>query len=179
MKRLAFNIVVVSLVLVGTACSGDGGEDSTTSAPSTTVAPVTSLAAADTTAPPTTTAAPTTSVTTTVSGVPVVLPEYTIVSRESGDGGDTVVILLDTESYDVVTDIDLANVLADAVDRFPVILTAYVVDDASAADAVISTSPTEDELELLSRHYLVRLEEGFRMVFAGPFSDSPVAILGS
>lgn len=107
-------------------------------------------------------------------------PEYTIYSRDPGEAGDTVVVLLDPDSYDSLTDIDLANVLADVVDRFPpAILTAYVVDDEAAAEAVLLASPTEADLELLDRHYFVRLEEGFRMVFAGPFSDTPIAILGS
>lgn len=106
-------------------------------------------------------------------------PEYTIVSREPGDDGDTVVVLLDTDSYNSLTDIDLANVLADVVDKFPPILTAFVVDDPTAAEAVLVESPTEEDLEVLGRHFLVRLEEGFRMVFAGPFADTPVAILGS
>ncbi len=179
---MALKSVVVSLVLVGAACSGDGSDDSSTTATSTTVAPVTSLAATGSTeAAPTTSASPSSSVTssTAAPGDPVTFPQYTIVSREPGDSGDTVVVLLDTESYESLTDIDLANVLADVVDRFPPILTAYVVDDASAADVVLVASPTEAELEVLGRHYLVRLEEGFRMVFAGPFEDTPVAILGS
>lgn len=178
MKRLAFNSVVVSLVLVAAACSGDGADETTTTV-TTTATPVTSLGAAGTTAPPATTSPPQTSVTTTEAGAPVSFPDYTIVAREPEAAGDTVVVLLDTESYDSLTDIDLANVLADVVERFPPILTAYVVDDAAAAEIVLSTEPTEAELEVLGRHYLVRLEEGFRMVFAGPFADTPVAILGS
>ena len=182
MKRLALKSVVVSLVLVGAACSGDGSDETSTTATTTTVAPVTSLAASGSTeAVPTTEVAPSSSVTTssTAPGDPVTFPEYTIVSREPGDDGDTVVVLLDKDSYGSLTDIDLANVLADVVDKFPPILTAYVIDDDSAAEVVLLASPTEADLELLSNHYLVRLEEGFRMVFAGPFEDTPVAILGS
>jgi len=70
-------------------------------------------------------------------------------------------------------------VLADLADRFPPILTAYVIDSAEVVDAVVSEEPTAAEQELLAHHYLVRLEEGFRMVFAGPFADFPIAILGS
>ena len=182
MKRLAFKSVVVSLVLVGAACSGDGSDESSTTATSTTVAPVTSLASSGSTeAAPTTSESPTSSVTTSSAAPedPLTFPAYTIVTRDPGDSGDTVVVLLDKDSYSSLTDIDLANVLADVVDRFPPILTAYVVDDADAAVSVLVASPTETDLELLSNHYLVRLEEGFRMVFAGPFEDTPVAILGS
>lgn len=106
-------------------------------------------------------------------------PAYTIVTREEGDSGDTVVVLLDTESYLSLTDIDLANVLADVVDRFPPVLTAYVVDDATAIEAVLAAEPTAEQLEALEAHYFVRLEDGFRMVFTGKFSDTPIAILGS
>jgi len=182
MKRLPLKSVLVSLVLVAAACSGDGADESSTTVATTTVAPVSSLPATGSTEGATTTsAAPSSSVTTTSAapGDPVAFPEYTIVSREPGTSGDTVVVLLDKDSYSSLTDIDLANVLADVVDRFPPILTAYVVDDESAAEAVLVASPTEAELELLNTHYLVRLEEGFRMVFAGPFEDTPVAILGS
>lgn len=176
MKRAVVSCCLVGLALVLASCSGDGSEDtSTTTPPETTVAPVTSLD------PPTTTADPVTEDSTTTTSTteePVEFPEYTIVSREDGDDGDTVVILIDEGAFSL-TDIDLANILADAVDRFPPILTAYVVDDADAAEAVIVEEPTAAQIELLDRHYLVRLEEGFRMVFAGPFSDAPDVILGS
>lgn len=180
MRRLAFSTVVVCLVMVGAACSGDDAQDSTTTTSTTTLAPVTSLAAAETTAPPSTEDPASSSTTSAAPGTTISFPQYTIYSREAGESGDTLVVLLDPDSYDSLTDIDLANVLADVVDRFPPpILTAYVVDDEQAATAVLSANPTEAELELLSRHFFVRLEEGFRMVFAGPFADSPVVILGS
>ncbi len=178
MKRTAAS-GLLGVILVLASCSGDGSEGtSTTTLPDTTVAPVTSLD------PPTTTQAPTTDDSTTTTSTTqdpddeIEFPEYTIVSREDGDDGDTVVILIDEGAFSL-TDIDLANILADAADRFPPILTAYVVDDADAAEAVLVEEPTAAQLELLDRHYLVRLEEGFRMVFAGPFSDAPDAILGS
>jgi hypothetical protein len=168
-------------MVVAAACSGDdSAESSTTAAVSTTAAPVTSLADAGSTTSTTTTLPPSTSVTTTADpGDPVEFPGYTIVSREEGTSGDTVVVLLDTESYLSLTDIDLANVLADVVDRFPPVLTAYVVDDASAVDAVLAAEPTADQVAALDAHYFVRLEEGFRMVFTGKFSETPIAILGS
>jgi hypothetical protein len=178
MKRAVVSCCLVGLALVLASCSGDGSEDtSTTAPPETTVAPVTSLD------PPTTTQGvisddSTTTSTTQDPDEPVEFPGYTIVSREDGEDGDTVVILIDEGAFSL-TDIDLANILADVVERFPPILTAYVVDDADAAEAVIVEEPTAVQLELLDRHYLVRLEEGFRMVFAGPFADAPDVILGS
>ncbi len=169
---------VCGLALMSGACSGDDAEVSSTTAPTTTGAPVTSLQAAESTS--TSTAAPVTSSTTTLApfGEPS-FPKYSIVSREAGEDGDTVVVLLDKDSYGSLTDIDLQNVLVDIVEKFPPILTAHIIDDSSAADAVLVSTPTEAEQELLDRYYLVRLEEGFRMVFSGPFADTPTTILGS
>ena len=107
------------------------------------------------------------------------MPAYTILSREVGEEGDTVVVLLDKESYLSLSDIDLANVLTDLVDRFPPILTAHVIDDEAVAEAVLADEATEEEQALLDIHHLVRLEDGFRMVFLGPFADLPIAIIGS
>ncbi len=167
-------------MIVVAACSGDDAAESSTTATSTTAAPVTSLATPDSTTSTSTTSAPTSSVTTTADPEDEIeFPEYTIVSREEGDSGDTVVVLLDPESYLSLTDIDLANVLADVVDRFPPVLTAFVIDDASAVAAVLASDPTEEQQVALEAHYFVRLEEGFRMVFTGKFSDTPIAILGS
>lgn len=173
--------ILIALVLLLAACSGDDAADSTsTSAAPTTEATVTSLAAPQSTTTTTSTAAPATSTTTTLDpDSQPQFPEYTIVSRQEGDPGDTVVVLLDEDSYDSLTDIDLANVLADVVDRFPPVLTAYVIDDAVAVPAVLAASPTEEQQAALDSHYFVRLEEGFRMVFTGKFSEVPIAILGS
>lgn len=178
MKRAVVSCCLVGLALVIGACSGDGSADtSTTAAPTTTIAPITSLEPTSTTEAVTVDSTSTTS-TTQDPDEPVEFPEYTIVSREDGEDGDTVVVLIDDSPFSL-TDIDLANILADVVERFPPILTAYVVDDPDAAEAVIAEEPTAVQLDLLDRHYLVRLEEGFRMVFAGPFADTPIAILGS
>ena len=88
------------------------------------------------------------------------------------------VVLLDADTGSL-TDIDLQNIVVDVVERFPPVLTAHIVENADAAEAVLATVPTEAEQELLDRYYLVRLEEGFRLVFVGPFADTPMTILGS
>jgi len=180
-RRSTSALILSALIGLLGACSGDSGDNTSTTVTSTTAGTsVTSLAVASTTTSPSTTVAPTSSVTTTEEpGDPIEFPEYTIVSREEGDGGATVVVLLDDESYLSLTDIDLANVLADVVERFPPILTAYVVDDPDAVEAVTALEPTADQQSMLDQHYLVRLEDGFRMVFTGPFSEIPIAILGS
>jgi hypothetical protein len=170
---------VLSLTLLTGACSGDDAEaTSTTTSSTTTAAPVTSLQAAEST---TTSTVPPTSTTTTTTVDPfgeASFPEYTIVSRETGADGDTVVVLLDDDTGSL-TDIDLQNVVIDVVERFPPILTAHIIADASAAEAVLATVPSEAEQELLDRYYYVRLEEGFRLVFTGQFSDTPTTVLGS
>lgn len=178
MKRAVVASCLISAVLLLGACSGDGSEDTTTTSQPDTTATVTSLVEAATTSEPATTAPTVAPTTTQDPDDPVEFPDYTIVSREDGEAGATVVILIDEGAFSL-TDIDLANILVDAVERFPPILTAYVVDDPDAAVAVIAAEPTQEQLDLLDQHYLVRLEEGFRMVFAGPFADVPIAILGS
>lgn len=127
----------------------------------------------------TSTLAPSSTTTTTEdpSGGPS-FPTYTIVSRETGSDGDTVVVLLDDDTGSL-TDIDLQNIVIDVVENYAGILTAHVIADAAAADAVLATAPTEAEQELLDRHYYVRLEEGFRLVFTGPFAETPTTVLGS
>ena len=170
---------VLGLALFCAACSGDDAEASSSTTSSTSAAPVTSIPAPESTTS-TSTAAPTSTTTTSVDPFgQASLPEYTIVSREAGADGDTIVVLLDENSVTSLTDIDLQNVLVDVVERFPPILTAHIVDDATATEAVLVAIPTAAEQELLDRYYLVRLEEGFRIVFTGPFSDTPTTILGS
>lgn len=174
--RRALNCVV-GFALLAAACSSDDAETTTTTATSTTAAPVTSIQAAESTT--TSTAAPDSTTTTSVDPFgDASLPEYTIVSREPGADGDTVVVLLD-DATGSLTDIDLQNIVVDVVERFPPVLTAHVIADAAASEAVLATVPTEEEQELLDRYYYVRLEEGFRLVFTGQFADTPTTILGS
>lgn len=93
--------------------------------------------------------------------------------------GDTVVLLLDPASYTSLSDLDLYDVIADAADRFPPIYEAHVVDSSEAADAVLIEEPDEEQVGILSVHYLARLEDGFRIVYLGPFEESGTAVLGS
>lgn len=169
---------IVVLFAVLSACSGDGDADETTT--TTTVAPVTSL----TTTEPTSTTAPTAgggTATTSTTVAPlggVDFPEYSIYDRIEGEAGDTLVVLIDPE-YDSLSDIDLQNLLAEVVDMFPPVFEAYVVDDREAADLVLAESVDSAGQTVLDQHYLVRLEEGFRLVFTGPFSGAGTLILGS
>ena len=46
-------------------------------------------------------------------------------------------------------------------------------------EAVLVEQPDEDQGLILANHYLARLEEGFRIVYVGPFEESGTAVLGS
>lgn len=88
-------------------------------------------------------------------------------------------LLLDPASYSSLSDLDLYDVIADAADRFPPIYIAHVVDSPEAVEAVLLEEPNADQELILASHYLARLEDGFRIVYLGPFVDSGVAVLGS
>lgn len=187
MNRFRIIAALSLMVLLMAACSG-GDEGETSSTTSSTTAAATSTAAATPTTEGPVTGTPGTPVPTTESTEPgdpgeVELITYTVEERivsESGDG-DEVVILLDPEYQGTLTDIDLQNVLADAVERFPPIQTAHVVntEDAAALVLVPQEELAPEDVQELEIHYLVRLEEGFRMVFTGPFSEHGEQILGS
>ena len=101
------------------------------------------------------------------------------ISREASDNGDIVVVLLDRDTYESLSDIDLYNVMSDLVEQFAPVYEAHVVETQAAADALFVEEPTEDQQTALDNGYIARLEEGFRIVYVGPLEDSGVAILGS
>jgi hypothetical protein len=176
MRSLRWLTLFVVLVLAAVGCSrGDSAEETTTTAPGVTI---TTLPSADTTVAEDDEVDDTTS--TFADLIPATgLPEYTIVSREATDNGDRVVILLDPDSYEGLTDIDLQNVLAEVVEEHPPVYEAFVVDTQAAAEAVLLASPDAEQEAELAKHHLVSLEEGFRMRFVGPFVETGVVILGS
>jgi hypothetical protein len=107
------------------------------------------------------------------------LPEYAVVARVEGTAGDTLVVLLDPSSYAALTDIDLENVIADVFERFPPVFELHVVDSQAAAELVLQVDVEPELVSILDEHYLVRLEEGFRIIYLGPFSSIAESILGS
>ena len=162
-------LLFTGLASSGTACTIGAVDTTTTEA----IAEVTT-----TVAPVTTTTATTTTTLAALAGPS--FPDYSIARRiNATDGRDTVVVLLDPSSYQILSDVDLYDVVADVVDRFPPIFAAHVVDSPEAADAVLAEEPTEEELQILSEHYLLSLEEGFRLVYHGPFAELGTAVLGS
>ena len=163
-------LMMAAATLVIASCSSSNETTTTTSTTTTTTT--------TTTVPTTTTTVSTT--TTTLPQEPPSFPEYRIAERTiAPETGDTVVLLLDPASYTSLSDLDLYDVIADAVDRFPPILVAHVVDSPEAVPIVLLEEPDEDQELLLADHYLARLEDGFRIVYLGPFEDSGTAVLGS
>jgi hypothetical protein len=173
--RIALTILVGAAVLAG--CSGDDG-DTTTTAGDGSAAPLTTLAGGEDGATGSTVAGGAT--TTTIDLGDPVIPEWEVVSQSDGDDGATLVVVLDPESYQSLTDIDLQNVVADVVETEEGdVAVVHLVDDAEVAEFVEEADPTRAQQRQLDIHYLARLEDGFRIVFLGPFSDTAPVVLGS
>ena len=162
-------VVLAAVVLAVSAGCSSSADTATTIADSVVV----------TTLPSTTTS--TTSTSTTLAPItPLSPPAYRIVERVPTEGsGDEVVVLLDPSSYDTLTDLDLYDLIAEVVELFPPIATLHVVDDAATANAVAAADTSTTQTPAPSEHYLARLENGFRIVYLGPFASSGTAVLGS
>lgn len=103
---------------------------------------------------------------------------YSIERRIVGGSGDTVVVLLEPATY---SDLDLQNVVTDVIERFAPIAQLHIVDDSAAVELVLLNDDqlTPDQVLVLDEHYFVRLEDGFRLVYQGPFDTFGEVILGS
>lgn len=168
MVRSRFVVLVVGCGLLVAACQ-DSAESPTTTAASSLL-----------TLPPATAPATSSTTTTLAPAEQLSSPQYQIVQRTPGEaGGDTVVVLLDTASYETLTDIDLEDIIADVVQRFPPVATVHVIDDPAAANVVGNPEATEAQIEPISDHYLARLDDGFSITFLGPFAPAGSAVLGS
>jgi hypothetical protein len=162
--------LVVALLTLLAAC-GDSADTTTTS---TAVIPP---------SPTTTTIAPagetgggtgaTTTVATTTAIPGLFVPEFTIVERTPDD---VLVVAVAPGTY---SDIDLQNLVSEVVEHFAPVNALHIVDDEGATDLVLAETVTVEEQAFLDDHYFLRLEEGFRMVFVGPFADVGEVILGS
>jgi hypothetical protein len=164
--------ILVAVALVATACTSGSAPESTTSSS------LTPLTTSATVTLPSPTVIETTTTTQPLSTLTP--PAYAIVSRVETDApGDTVVVLLDAESYTSLTDIDLYDIVAEVVDLFPPISAIHIVDDVAAVNIVANPESTPEEITLIGDNYLVRLEDGFKITYLGPFTASGTAILGS
>ncbi len=169
MRSRSYLLIATALVIVSCTSSNEPAATTTSTAPTTTSTTIT-IATTITTSSTTTTFVP---------SMPS-FPEYRIAERIiSVETGDTVILLLDPTSYTSLSDLDLYDVIADAVGRFPPIFEAHVVDSQDAASAVLAEEPDEEQRKALDQHYFVRLEDGFRIVYVGPFDGADDAVLGS
>ena len=169
--------VGMAVLLVASCSGGDDAEDETTTS-TTVAATITTLATGDD-GTPVASADTTTTTTTTTEAPELSFPEYRIISREATDNGDIVVVLLDPTTYESLSDLDIHNVMSDLVEQFAPVFEAHVVETQAAADALFVEEPTEEQATALANDYIARLEEGFRIVYVGRFSDIEMAILGS
>jgi hypothetical protein len=163
----------LAVVLIAGACSRDGdgdaveSETTAASVSATEASPQTTIAGAESS---TTSSMPEVELTTTSV---VGLPSYSVLSRSEED---ELVVLVVPGTYG---DLDIQNVVGDVVERFAPVNTLHIVDDEAAATLVVAETVTPEEQVVLDEHYFVRLEEGFRMIFVGPFSSVGEVILGS
>jgi hypothetical protein len=164
--------ILIAVALIAAACTSDSAPESTTSSSLT---PLTTSATITATSP---TVVETTTTTQPLSTLTP--PDYAIVDRVETDApGDTVVVLLDDETYTSLTDIDLYDIIAEVVDLFPPISEMHIVDDVGAVNIVANPDATAEDIALIEDNYLVRLDNGFRITYLGPFAASGTAILGS
>lgn len=163
--------LLAALLSVLAACGDSAGTTTTTTAASVPpTVPTTTIATSDGTGGGTGVAT-TTAPTSTVPGSFV--PEFTILERTPDD---VLVVAVPPGTY---SDIDLQNLVSEVVERFAPVNVLHIVDDEGAADLVLAESLTAEDQAFLDDHYFLRLEEGFRMVFLGPFADVGDVILGS
>jgi hypothetical protein len=165
--------VVAAIALVSVACTSEGSEKQDSSV--TTRTPVTTLVSVAATEPQSE------STTTATSAPKTVLsaPEYQIVERIEGDSGDTVIVLLDPETYGPLTDLDLYDLIAEVVELFPPIAVVHVIDEAEAGNIVANPDASEAERNAVAANYLARLDDGVKIIYLGPFASSGTAVLGS
>ncbi len=184
-SRAAVVLLLPLLVFVG--CSGDEDAATTTTVAGDTTTAVTSDPDGDGAATTTAGTAGTASAadaaaaaetTTTIDPTAATIPEYSIQARIVGETGDTVVVFVEPATY---TDLDIESVVTDVVSRFAPITTVHVIDDREVVDLVLSEESALSPEQVATRdaHYFARLEEGFRLVFKGPFESVPESILGS
>jgi hypothetical protein len=172
-------LVGLVVVLIA-ACSGDDESEASTTTTAADSGTITTLSPAGGDTESAAAGETTTTTTTTTTEAPALtFPEYQIISREAGDDGDTVVVLLDPTTYESLSDIDIYNVMSDLVELFSPVYEAHIVETQAAADALFVENPSEEESAALTTGYVARLEEGFRIVYVGRFEESGVELLSS
>ena len=165
------------------ACSGDDESEettTTTAAQTTTVETTTQEPASTVSLAPAGGDTTTSIITTTVATLGgVEFPSYSIEERIEGEAGDTLVILIDPDFDDALTDIDLQQLLSEVVDEFAPVREAYVVSSEEAAAIVLLDDISVAQQAVLDQHFWARLEEGFRILFEGPFAGEAPLLISS
>jgi hypothetical protein len=171
MRPIVSLAVVVTLAVA--ACTGDDAELST----ETTIItePVETVPGEGTTTT-TTPGGDDPSVTTTLVGQAVA--GYDVVNRIPNDNGVEQHIVIPHGAY---TDVDLENFIIDLLREDAELFGAEVFDDAAAAEAFLidEAERSEEETELLDRHWFATLTGRERIDFRGPFSEFPGGVIGS
>lgn len=166
--RLAMLLLVMSAAVA--ACDSSDANLTTTSSLVTEPGSVGST----TTAPETvsTTASPATTL------VGETVTSYEIVARESTDNGDVLHIVIPQGAY---TDVDMENFVGDLLEAGVITWGAEVLDDATAADALLKPEAdrTAEEVELLDQHHFLSVVGANTIIFRGPFEESGQMVIGS
>jgi hypothetical protein len=165
-----FLLAVAGLLVTVQACTGDGGETTTTT--SAEGGAVTSAPGSDAGS---TTTSPENS-TTTLRGQ--VVDQFRQAHSEEATGGDIVHLVIPRAGY---TDIDIENFLRELRQASPGLwgVELFDSDEAQQAFMVPEGSRTEEQRTLISRHHLASLVDGDLLVWRGPFASLGQVILGS
>lgn len=165
--------VLAVLAFVVVACDGDDPElstDSTVVTGPTNTQPATggtttTAPGGDGTSPPT-------------SPTGEQVSDYEVVNEIENDNGVERHVVIPNGAY---TDVDLENFVIDLIAEQPDLHGAQVFDDAAAAEAFLvpQADRTEEEQELLDRHWFVTLTGRARLDFRGPFSEFTGGAIGS
>jgi hypothetical protein len=171
--RYRWLAVLAVLALFIVACDGDDPELSTdstivtgpTNTQPATGGTTTTTPGGDGTSPPT-----------SLTGEQV--SEYEVVNEIENDNGVERHIVIPNGAY---TDVDLENFVIDLIEEQPDLHGAQIFDDAAAAEAYLvpEADRTEEEQQLLDRHWFVTLTGRARLDFRGPFAEFPGGAIGS
>jgi hypothetical protein len=179
MRRLVMMSVLMVLALVATACRGGDDDSATTTvadtaaAGETTTLIVTPSGGSDDGGESQDGGESTTTTATTqvVSGTPT----YEVAQVLEDDQGDTLIVVVEPGSY---TEVELANLVFDIVDRFQP-LGAVVVDDPEAVPLVTAEELSDEEQTFLDSHTFLRITDGIEVTFSGPYEDVAGITVGS
>ncbi|HZD23907.1 MAG TPA: hypothetical protein VE569_10975 [Acidimicrobiia bacterium] len=173
-SRLIAVLIAVGLVVV--ACNSDDVELSTGSTIITGATNVGATSSTTTMSGPDSASSNQESTASTLVGETVA--EFSVVARFPNDNGVERHYVIPNGAY---TDVDLRNFIIELIESDNELYGAEVFDSTEAAEAFLvdEADRTEEDNELLDRHWFVTLEGRDRIVFRGPFSDIPGGAIGS